>query len=110
MVHIKKKKDEETEAERDGRIRWKRRRGRNSEMGRGMDSKGWRETEPEAQDGERDSQVEGLQMGTERCQGAYRAHTRVLDIHPHGVGHHLPLAFGINQRVIGHQAEGRDEV
>ena len=33
MVHMKEKRGEETEAERDGRMTWERRRGRNSEMG-----------------------------------------------------------------------------
>lgn len=41
---------------------------------------------------------------------AYRAHTGVLDVHPHGIGHHLPLAVAAGDCVISHQAEGRNEL
>ena len=92
------------------RTRWKRKRGRNSEMGKRHGLKRLERDRARSTSWVRDSRAEGPQLGTERYQGAYRAHTRVLDIHPHGVSHHLPLAVGVNQRVVGHQAEGRNEI
>ena len=74
-------------------------------QGRNMDSEGWREVETE-----KAMARESPKMGTEGLSDTYVAHTRVLDIHPHRICYHFPLAIFANQCVIGHQAEGRNKV
>lgn len=75
-------------------------------LGWGAHPEGWREAETERALARR-----GVPRWVQRkAPEAYLAHTGVLDIHPHGIGHHLPLAIVVNEGVISHQAEGRNEV